>query len=176
MQVPLVVMGVSGAGKTTIGNAISLRLGRPFIDADDLHPLANRRKMEAGVPLEDADREPWLRAIADAVAETAARGTAPVLACSALKFSYRELLRAGRPDIAFVYLDGDAETIRARLRARSHAYMPAALLPSQLQTLEPPLAGERAVRLDIAGSVDEIASQAVAWLTAIELAHKEEAR
>ena len=176
MRVPVVVMGVSGAGKTTLGTEIALRLGRPFIDADDLHPLANRRKMQSGAPLDDGDREPWLLAVGEAVGEQLRQGVAPVVACSALKLRYRELLRTGCPELAFIHLDGDPEVIGDRLRTRSHDYMPAALLPSQLQTLEPPLADERALHLNIEGSVEQIASEAIEWLATIESSHKEETR
>ncbi|MFT4231741.1 MAG: gluconokinase [Leucobacter sp.] len=174
--VPIVVMGVSGVGKTTIGIEIARRLGRAFIDADHLHPETNRRKMESGVPLDDSDREPWLSAVGEAILEETGRGSAPVVACSALKAEYRELLRDRCPEIAFVHLDGDPEVIDARLRSRSHEYMPAALLPSQLQTLEPPIEAERAIRIDIESPVDVIASEAIDWLRALESADTEENR
>lgn len=173
---PLVVMGVSGAGKTTVGVEIALRLGRPFIDADDLHPQANRRKMESCVPLDDSDREPWLRAVGKAISAEVQRGRPPVVACSALKIGYREQLRAECPDIAFVYLDGAPEIIAARMSGRQHEYMPAELLPSQLRALEPPLGDERAIRIDIEKPVDLIVSQAISWLRTLEPTDQEVAR
>lgn len=133
----VVVMGVSGCGKTTVGEALAASLGWPFIDADDLHPPENVAKMAAGTPLEDADRWPWLdRVVAEAQRADAASGGV-IVACSALRERYRERLqRAGA--VRFVHLRGDAETIGARVATRQHKYMPASLLASQFATLEPP--------------------------------------
>lgn len=133
----IVVMGVCGCGKTTIGRALAAALGWPFHDADDFHPDANVAKMAAGNALDDSDRWPWLDRIVTAMQGVQSEGGHAVLACSALKQAYRDrLLRAG--DVRFVYLRGDVETIGARLSARSHKYMPASLLPSQFATLEEP--------------------------------------
>ena len=133
----VVVMGVSGSGKSTTGAALARTLGWPFVEGDDLHPLENVAKMAAGVPLTDADRWPWLdRIVAELCALSQTRPHS-VLACSALKASYRErLARAG--EVRFVHLHGDRETIAARLAMRQHRYMPATLLDSQFATLEPP--------------------------------------
>lgn len=130
----VVVMGVSGAGKTTIGRLLAERLGCPFLDADEFHPPENVAKMAAGTALSDEDRWPWLRGLNEKLkaAESA------VLACSALKESYRQQLSQGIPGCRFVYLRGDIELIRERLGARRHRYMPASLLDSQFAALEPP--------------------------------------
>jgi gluconokinase len=147
----IVLMGVSGSGKTTVGEALARALGWPFHDADDYHPPQNIAKMAAGTPLTDEDRWPWLDAMADAMREVESRGGNAVFACSALRQAYRDrLARAG--DVHFVFLEGDAATIAARLARRRHKYMPASLLASQFATLEPP---RDAVRIDIRKSVDE---------------------
>jgi len=146
----LVVMGVSGCGKSTIGQALAASLGWPFLDADDFHPPANVEKMAAGQPLADADRWPWLDRIADELRAVLARGGHAVLACSALREAYRaRLRRAG--DVRFVHLQGDQATIAARLALRQHKYMPPSLLPSQFATLEPPA---DALAVDIRDSVE----------------------
>jgi gluconokinase len=146
----VVIMGVSGSGKTTVGAALARELGWTLIDADDLHPPANVAKMAAGIPLTDDDRWPWLDRIVEELRSLTADGRNVVLACSALKQSYRDrLARAG--DVRFVHLRGDAETIAARVAARHHRYMPAALLDSQFATLEAP--GD-AIDIDIHASID----------------------
>ena len=130
-------MGVSGSGKTVVGQALAADLGWPFFDADDLHPEANVAKMAAGTPLTDADRWPWLDRVASEMAAIEGRGENAVLACSALRQAYRDRIsRAG--DVRFVHLSGDHDTIAARLATRSHRYMPPTLLASQFATLEPP--------------------------------------
>ena len=130
-------MGVSGCGKTAVGRALAADLGWPFLDADDYHPEANVAKMAAGTPLTDADRWPWLDRLADEMAALSGRGADAVFACSALKQAYRDRFsRAG--DVRFVHLKGDYETIAARVAKRTHRYMPAALLTSQVATLEEP--------------------------------------
>ena len=130
----VIVMGVSGCGKTTIGNLLAARLGYPFLDADEFHPPENVAKMAAGTPLTDEDRRPWLELLNGKLRA----GENAVLACSALKESYRRILSRGLADCRFVHLRGDIELIRARLGARMHRYMPASLLESQFATLEPP--------------------------------------
>ena len=144
----VIVMGVSGCGKSTIGQLLASRLGYPFLDADAFHPPENVAKMAAGTPLNDADRMPWLERLNQ---EMKNRKDA-VLACSALKESYRRILSSGLPDCRFVHLRGSIELIRARLAERQHRYMPASLLESQFATLEAP-AG--AIDVDIAASVPE---------------------
>jgi len=156
----VVLMGVSGSGKTKIGRALAASLGWPFYDADDLHPPANVAKMSAGIPLTDDDRWPWLDRIVDELARAGANGGSAVLACSALRQVYRDrLARAG--DVRFVYLKGDLEMIAARLAVRSHKYMPASLLPSQFATLEEPA---DALVIDIRADVAAKIAAIRAWL------------
>jgi len=140
----VVLMGVSGSGKTTIGTLLAERAGVVFADADDYHPPANKEKMAAGHPLDDADREPWLEKLNRLLQVWSREGTGGVLACSALKAKYRETLSKGMPEgtVHFVLLDGSPELIASRLAAREHEYMNPALLQSQLKTLEPPGEGE----------------------------------
>ena len=146
----VVVMGVCGCGKSTVGAALARSLQWPFLDADDFHPPENVAKMAAGTPLTDDDRWPWLDRIADDLKATLARGGHAVLACSALKQAYRDrLARAG--DVRLVHLAGDYDTIAARLQSREHRYMPASLLASQFATLEPP---PDALVIDLRESVD----------------------
>lgn len=149
---PVVVMGVSGAGKSTVGAALAQRLGVPFVDADALHPPANVAKMTAGEPLDDDDRYPWL----EAVGEWLAGHPAGVVSCSALKRKYRDQLRAHCPCVEFLYLNGSPEEIGRRVAARSGHFMPAALLRSQLETLEPLGVDEPGVAVDVGRSVDAI--------------------
>ncbi|NYI07362.1 gluconokinase [Allostreptomyces psammosilenae] len=130
----IVVMGVSGVGKTTIGPALAERLGVPYAEADSFHPPANIAKMSAGTPLNDEDRAPWLDAIADWARSR--RGLGGVVSCSALKRAYRDRLRATDPDLFFLHLDAPREVIAARLGARTDHFMPTTLLDSQLATLE----------------------------------------
>lgn len=156
---PVVVMGVSGSGKSTIGRGLADALERPFVDADSLHPESNRAKMAAGIPLDDDDRAPWL----DAVAAVLARGPV-VVACSALKRAYRDRLRGAAPDLAIVFLHGDRELLASRMSHRSDHFMPTTLLDSQLDTLETPAADEDPIVLDIADTPDEIVAQAAAAL------------
>lgn len=145
----LVVMGVSGCGKSTVGEALAAALGWRFFDADDFHPPANVAKMAAGLPLVDEDRWPWLARIVEELQAVQRAGGHAVLACSALREAYRERLRRAG-DVRFVFLAGDEATIAARLAARRHKYMPPSLLPSQFATLEPPT---DAVVVDIRASV-----------------------
>ena len=140
----VLLMGVSGAGKTTIGELLAKRLRWRFIDADDYHPPENVAKMAAGIALEDADRWPWL----DALNRRLRDEQDAVLACSALKESYRQRLLAGIKDARIVHLHGEKPLVAARLAGRQHRYMPASLLDSQYATLEPPAA---AITIDVAG-------------------------
>jgi gluconokinase len=153
----VVVMGVSGCGKSTVGAALAGALGWPFIEADDLHPAANVAKMSAGNPLEDSDRWPWLDRIVDALREAQKRHPHVVLACSALKHAYRErLMRAG--PTRFVHLRGDEATIATRLAQRRHRYMPATLLASQFATLEPP---PEALEIDIGADPSALVAEII---------------
>jgi gluconokinase len=133
-----IVMGVSGSGKSTIGEGLATRLGQPFIDGDSLHPAANREKMAHGVPLDDADRQPWLEAIVAAMDRHRASGESLVLACSALKRRYRDFLRDGHDDVRFVYLQASRDRLAERLGHRSGHFFDPRLLDSQLATLEEP--------------------------------------
>ena len=153
----VVVMGVSGSGKSTIGEPLAARLGYPFFDADEFHPPANVAKMASGVPLTDADRWPWL-----ALLNAKLKGEKnAVLACSALKQSYRDALATGLADCRFVHLRGSIELIRARLAERQHRYMPASLLDSQFATLEPPA---DAIEVDIAQAPGQCVDRILARL------------
>jgi gluconokinase len=159
MQV--VVMGVTGVGKTTVGRLVAQRLGARFVDADDFHPPENVAKMRAGIPLDDNDRQPWLAALNAQLKEAARRGDSVVLACSALKSAYRERLREGIPALRFVHLVGTRELIAGRLGARSGHYMNPALLDSQFATLERP---DDALSLDVGPAPEELANAVCADL------------
>jgi gluconokinase len=145
----IVVMGVSGCGKSTVGRGLAASLGLPFVEGDDLHPAANVARMVAGLPLTDEDRAGWLDAIAARLAEPAAHRHGVVVACSALKRRYRDRLRTGAPDLRLVYLHGDGGLVASRLASRQGHYMPASLLPSQIAILQPPEPDERALVGDI---------------------------
>jgi len=151
----VILMGVSGAGKSTVGRRLAQELGWPFHDADDLHPPANVAKMRAGVPLDDADREPWLQRVRTLVAAAAGRGEPAVMACSALKRRFREKLADGIPEVRFVHLIGAPGALRERLATRPDHFMPEALLDSQLRALEPPA---DALEVDAQQPVDAIVS------------------
>ena len=152
----VVLMGVSGSGKTTVGRALAAALGSAFIEGDAFHPAANVEKMRRGEPLGDADRWPWLKALAAELARHAGHGEGAVLACSALRRSYREVLAAPCPGLRFVHLDGDKALIERRLRARTGHYMPAGLLASQYAVLEPPAADEPGFRVDVNAAPEAI--------------------
>lgn len=157
----VIAMGVSGCGKSTVGRLLAQELGGEFLDGDDLHPAANVAKMAAGIPLDDADREPWLRLIGEKMA--GASGTM-VIGCSALKRAYRDIIRAAAPDTAFVHLHGARELLAARMVARPGHFMPVSLLDSQLATLEPLQEDERGRVFDIAEPPVKIADEAAEWL------------
>jgi gluconokinase len=145
----LVIMGVSGSGKTTIAALLAGRLGWPFADGDDFHPPANIEKMHAGIPLTDEDRWPWLRAIAAWIDERRAAGEHGVVACSALRRAYREVLCGGRADVRLVYLKGDIALISRRQAARHGHFMPKSLMQSQFATLEEPGADEQPITVSV---------------------------
>lgn len=144
----LVLMGVSGSGKSTVAAALADATGWTFVEGDDLHPDANRRKMAAGTPLTDDDRWPWLAHVADRIGAAERAGESLVVTCSALRRSYRDLLADGHPSVRFVHLDVDARVLAGRVASRHHDYMPATLLDSQLAALEPPQHGEPAITVD----------------------------
>ena len=148
----LVLMGVSGCGKSTTGAALSQALGWPFRDADGFHPPANIDKMRRGIALTDEDRMPWLAAIAQWIDERRERAEPGIVSCSALKRDYRRRIIGARDRVRLVYLEGDMDLIGRRLRARKHHFMPASLLESQFATLEEPRADERPVIVSVAMS------------------------
>ena len=161
----IVVMGVSGAGKTTVGQKLAAALGAEFVEGDRFHPPANVEKMQSGVALEDADRGPWLAAMAREIERWCTDGRPVVLACSALKRRYRDQLRRGRPEVRLIHLAGTEATIRARLERRAGHYMPASLLASQLAALEAPAPAEGALTVHVAGPPDAIVAALVAELS-----------
>ena len=154
----VVVMGVSGSGKTTVAELLAQRLGWAEAEADDFHPPSNVAKMHDGIPLTDADRQPWLEALRDWI--NAATGSV-IVTCSALKRSYRDLLRTADAEVKFLHLDGDPEVIRERMSARQDHFMPAALLDSQLATLERLQPDEPGVVVDVDEPPEKVADQAV---------------
>jgi len=160
----IIVMGVSGSGKTTISQALAARTGFAEADGDDYHPAANVEKMKAGIPLTDDDRWPWLSAIASAIDRYADDNMPVIIACSALKRSYRDVLVHGRNDVRIVYLKGSADLIAQRLKQRSGHFMPPQLLDSQISTLEPPQPGEHMLTVDIDAPVECIVDKIIAAL------------
>jgi gluconokinase len=160
----LVVMGVSGSGKSTIGEKLAERLGWSYEDADKFHPLSNVAKMSAGQPLTDEDRWPWLRAIADEIDRVCEAGEHAVIACSALKRDYRDILVHGRSDVRIIYLKGRQDLIASRLALRKGHFMPPDLLASQFKTLEPPDESENPVIVSIDASVDTIVDDIIRQL------------
>ena len=160
----VVVMGVSGSGKTTIAVELARRLGWEFTEGDDHHPPANVAKMSAGIPLDDADREPWLRGLARWIGEREQAGTPCVLTCSALKRRYRDLLRAGNDTVVFVHVDVPEDVLRERLARRTGHYMPPSLLDSQLATLEPLAADEPGITVPGTGEPAAVVDAVVSAL------------
>jgi gluconokinase len=163
----IVVMGVQGSGKSTVGRLLAERLGVEFLDGDDLHPAANKAKMAGGEPLTDEDRVPWLKAIGERLASARAEGRTIVVACSALKRWYRELLRASDDRLAFLCLDGDAALVAERLSHRNHEFMPPTLLASQFATLEPLAVWEAGVTVPVTLAPAVLVERAVEELAAL---------
>ena len=158
-----VVMGVSGSGKTTVGRELAARLGVPYADADEFHPPANIAKMSAGVPLDDTDRAPWLRAIAGWLADH--RATGAVVSCSALKRRYRDVLRTPVGHLPFLHLDGDPTVVAQRVAGRPGHFMPASLVASQFADLEPLGPDEEGQVADLAAPVDDVVASFTAYLS-----------
>jgi len=156
MPCALIVMGVSGSGKSTIGERLAERLGWRYEDGDRFHPAGNVAKMSAGQPLTDEDRWPWLRAIAEEIDRVCKAGERAVIACSALKRAYRDILVHGRDDVRITFLDGTQDLIAARLAARKGHFMPPGLLASQFRTLEPPAESENPITVSIGPPVEAI--------------------
>jgi gluconokinase len=164
MPCALVVMGVSGSGKSTIGEKLAQRLGWSYEDADRFHPASNVAKMSAGQPLTDEDRRPWLQAIANEIDRVCKAGEHGVIACSALKRPYRDVLVHGRKDVRIIYLRGTRDLIASRLALRKGHFMPPGLLASQFGTLEPPDASENPVTVSIDAPIETIVDDIVRQL------------
>lgn len=162
----IVIMGVMASGKTTLGHALAQTLGWPFQEGDDLHSAENRRKLSAGIPLTDADRQPWLKTVEDWMDARQAADEPGIVACSALRRVYRDQLRRGRPQVHFVVLAGDADILRQRLARRGGHFACPELLQSQLDTLEMPGPDEHALALPLDLSVAEQCAAVVAWVDA----------
>jgi gluconokinase len=160
----LVLMGVSGSGKSTVALELQRVLGWPFQEGDDLHPAANVEKMRAGQPLDDADREPWLRAIAHWIDERLARHEPGIITCSNLKRAYRRITVGDRRGVTLVYLKGQKQEIHERMLKRVHRYMPASLLDSQFEILEEPGTDEHAITVLVHGSIAEIVTDLLSQL------------
>ena len=160
----VIVMGVCGTGKTTVGELIAARLGARFEEGDRFHPSGNVEKMSRGQALDDEDRWPWLDSIARAIDEWQRAGDDVVLACSALKQRYRDIILGDRPDMRLVYLFGSRDLISKRMTQRRHHFMPASLVPSQFAALEPPAPGEHVLAADVTRSPEAIATDVLAWI------------
>ena len=161
----IVVMGVAGTGKTSIGKAVAEQLGAAFVEGDEFHPKANIDKMSSGIPLDDDDRRPWLETLAGKIRELDAEGERSVTACSALRRLYRDWLRQGHPDLFFVHLHTDYDVLLDRMQKREH-FMPPSLLQSQFDTLEMLEDDESGVVVDVRVSIDEVVRAAMAGIRA----------
>ncbi|BCH65042.1 gluconokinase [Agrobacterium vitis] len=165
----IIVMGVSGCGKSSIGEGLAKKLDVPFLEGDSLHPAANVEKMAKGTPLNDEDRWPWLQAIGDKMAAALREGQTIIVSCSSLKKSYRDLLREATGNLtAFIYLEGSKELLTRRMGERTGHFMPVSLLESQLATLESPKDEPCVVTVDIDRSIDAIVEAAAAGLSELE--------
>ena len=157
----VVVMGVSATGKTAVGERLAGELGVDFLEGDSFHPQANIEKMSSGVPLTDEDRLPWLKALADEIGRHAKEGRSAVVTCSALRRSYRDLLRSGTPDLFFVHLHAPFDVLEKRMAHRTKHFMPTSLLHSQFDTLEPLQDDESGALVDVSPPLDEVVADAV---------------
>ena len=164
---PVVIMGVSGCGKSSVAAGLADRFGGVYLDGDDFHTPSNRQQMAHGVPLNDVDRGPWLDAVGLAMHERAESGELVFMACSALKRSYRDRIRRAVPDAAFLELTAPRDQLELRLRNRHGHFMPPSLLDSQLQTLESLGSGERGAKLDVTGSPDVVLDRAAKLVEAL---------
>jgi gluconokinase len=162
----VVVMGVSSTGKTAVGERVAKELDFEFLEGDRYHPASNIAKMEGGTPLTDEDRAPWLQILADALATKSAEGRSTVLSCSALRRRYRDVLRSGAPELFFVHLHAPFDVLLARMGKRTRHFMPASLLQSQFDTLEPLDPDEGGVVVDVSPPLDEVVATAVAAVRA----------
>jgi gluconokinase len=160
----VILMGIAGSGKSSVTGALLTRLGWPALEGDALHPPANVAKMAAGVPLTDADRAPWLDAIGDWISKREAERQSSLVTCSALRRTYRDVLRRGRPSVWFVHLVAPRDVLEARIERREGHFMPASMLDSQLTTLEPLASDEPGTTLDASSSPDELAEQILGTL------------
>lgn len=160
-----VFMGVSGSGKTSVARRIAAQLELPFAEADDFHPEASITKMSAGEPLTDEDRWPWLRELADWIGSHEVRGESTVMACSALKRTYRDMLRSGAPGVCFLHMHGPSEVLWERIGAREDHFMPPALLRSQLDTLQRLDPDEAGLELDVRGDLDTLNADALVYVS-----------
>jgi len=166
---PVIIMGIQGSGKTTIGELLAQRLGVPFVDGDTLHSSKNKEWMASGRALSDAQRLPWLHAVGESLA--LAGGSGVVVACSALKRRYRDLLREHAPTMLTVFARGDIDLIHARITARRHEYMPPSLLPTQLEVLEEREDDEPGLTVDVAQTPEQIVERIMTMVTAEADAH-----
>jgi gluconokinase len=160
----IVVMGVSGSGKTTVGEALAQAVGWRFVEGDSFHPRANVEKMSAGIPLDDDDRRPWLEALAAEIGRDEAAGRSSVVGCSALKRAYRDILRTGAPRVRFLHVHASRDLLAERVAHRPGHFFPASLLDSQLATLEPLGPGEDGIVVDVAEDLDTVVADAIARL------------
>ncbi len=157
----IVIMGVSGSGKTTVAERVSATLGWTFQEGDQLHPAANVAKMASGQPLDDADRAPWLAIIAEWIDARLHTGQDAIITCSALKRRYREQIGNGKPGVQIVYLHGDHATLEAHINARHHEFMPATLLDSQLDTLEEPTPDEHVITVNVETTIEHTVADVI---------------
>ena len=164
MACVVVMMGVSGSGKTTIAKGVAARLGWDVLEGDAYHPRSNIEKMSHGIPLDDGDRLPWLQAIAQAIDAELAAGRSCVVACSALKRSYRDILLGPREDVVLVYLQGSHDLLTERMRGRTGHFMPPSLLDSQFATLEEPTPDEAPITVSVAPPPEQIVGRVIAAL------------